>query len=232
MRSYAITATAIEHYADALAQFDHLLGRLTGKETQRASYGELEAMAQAEGSKLLRRLIQRRLDQRWSEAPQRERVGADGIARIQRREGCKRRLETRFGEVIVTRRGYGGRGLESVFPLDAALNHLPQSGDRCAMPVCVDDCRHFETCFRHGKNPAIHPRSREQPRDSPAPRSGGSGSTPGLTDTAGAPGPARTDRAWALRTSRPACLRALGPGRGGAPASAGGGLSALGAALP
>jgi hypothetical protein len=31
MTSYAITVTAIEHYADALAQFDHLLGRLTGK---------------------------------------------------------------------------------------------------------------------------------------------------------------------------------------------------------
>ena len=32
MTSYAITATAIEHYADALAQFEHLLGRLTHEE--------------------------------------------------------------------------------------------------------------------------------------------------------------------------------------------------------
>ena len=126
MRSYAITATVIEHSADALAQFDHLLGRLTGKEAQRASHGEVEAMVHAEGSELLRRLIQGHLDQRWSEEPQREReVGADGIARTQRREGCKRCLETRFGEVIVTRRGYGGRGLESVFPLDAELNLPP-----------------------------------------------------------------------------------------------------------
>ncbi len=126
MRSYAITAAAIEHYADALAQFDHLLGRLGGKEAQRASHGEVEAMVQAEGSELLRRLIQGHLDQRWSEEPPRARVvGADGIARTQRREGCKRRLETRFGEVVVTRRGYGGRGLESVFPLDAELNLPP-----------------------------------------------------------------------------------------------------------
>ena len=35
MTSYAITATAIESYADALAQFEHLLGRLTHEETQR-----------------------------------------------------------------------------------------------------------------------------------------------------------------------------------------------------
>lgn len=52
-------------------------------------------------------------------------MGADGSPRTHRHEGCARRLETRFGEVIVTRRGYGGRGLESVFPLDAALNLPP-----------------------------------------------------------------------------------------------------------
>ena len=67
MTSYAITATGIEHYADALGQFEHLLGRLTGKEAQRATHGELEALVQAEGSELLRRLIQGHLDQRGSE---------------------------------------------------------------------------------------------------------------------------------------------------------------------
>jgi hypothetical protein len=140
MTSDAITATAIEHYADALAQFDHLLGRLTGKEAQRATHGELEAMVQVEGSELLRRLIQGHLDQRWSEEPLRERVvGADGRARTQRREGCKRRLETRFGEVIVTRRGYGGRGLESVFPLDAELNLPPDKYSHGLREVVVQE---------------------------------------------------------------------------------------------
>ena len=37
-------------------------------------------------------------------------VGEDGIARTHRREGCRRHLESRFGEVMVTRRGYGGAG--------------------------------------------------------------------------------------------------------------------------
>ena len=126
MKSYAITAAAIEHYADSLAQFEYLLGRLTHEETQRVSHGELEAMVQAEGGELLRRLIQGHFDQRGAEEPFRERVvGADGIAKPHRREGCKRNLETRFGEVIVIRRGYGGRGLDSVFLLDAQLNLPP-----------------------------------------------------------------------------------------------------------
>ncbi len=87
------------------------------------SHGELEALVQAEGSELLRRLIQGHLNQRSCEEPLRECVvGADGMPRTQRREGRKRCLETRFGEVIVTRRGYGGRGMDSVFPLDAELN--------------------------------------------------------------------------------------------------------------
>jgi hypothetical protein len=126
MSSYTITAGAIEHYADALAQFEHLLGRLTDEENRRITHGALEAMVQAEGGELLRRLIQGHLDQRSVEEPIHERVvGEDGVARTHRRESCKRRLESRFGEVIVTRRGYGGRGLDSLFPLDAQLNLPP-----------------------------------------------------------------------------------------------------------
>ena len=40
MTSYAITASAIEHYADALAQFEHLLGRLSDEENQRVTHGQ------------------------------------------------------------------------------------------------------------------------------------------------------------------------------------------------
>jgi len=140
MTSYTITAGAIEHYADALAQFEHLLGRLTGEEAHRSTHGELEAMVQAEGSELLRRLIQGHLDQRGHEEPMRERVvGADGVARTHRREGCTRSLETRFGEVIVTRRGYGGRGLDSVFPLDAELNLPPDKYSHGLREVVVQE---------------------------------------------------------------------------------------------
>ena len=66
MTSYAITTPVIEHYEDAVAQFERLLGRLTHEESQRVSHGELEAIVQEEGSELLRRLIQGHLDQRRS----------------------------------------------------------------------------------------------------------------------------------------------------------------------
>jgi hypothetical protein len=140
MTSYANTVGAIEHYADALSQFEHLLGRLAGEEAQRASHGELEAMVQAEGSELLRRLIQGHLDQRGREEPMRERVvGADGVVRTHHREGCRRCLETRFGEVIVTRRGYGGRGVDSVFPLDAELNLPPDKYSHGLREMLVEE---------------------------------------------------------------------------------------------
>jgi hypothetical protein len=126
MTSYTIPALAIEHYTDAFSQFEHLVDRLTHEETQRMTHGEVESLIQSDGVELLRRLTQGYFDQRSAEEPNRERVvGEDGIPRTHRREGCKRRLETRFGEVTVTRRGYGGRGLDSVFPLDAELNLPP-----------------------------------------------------------------------------------------------------------
>jgi len=140
MTSYAITASAIEHYADALAQFQSLLGNLADEENQRLTHGELEAMVHTEGNELLRRLIQGHLDQRRVEEPVHARVvGEDGVARTHRRAGCQRRLESRFGEVIVTRRGYGGRGLDSVFPLDAQLNLPPDKYSHGLCGVLVEE---------------------------------------------------------------------------------------------
>ncbi len=65
--------------------------------------------------------------------------GPIGIARTHRREGYRRRLETRFGKVIVTRRGYGGRGLDSVFPLDAELNLPPDKYSHGLREVLVEE---------------------------------------------------------------------------------------------
>ncbi len=140
MTSYAITVGAIEHYAQACEQFEHLLERLAGAQAQRASHGEVEAIVQAEGNELLRLLIQGHLDQRSREEPVCARVvGADGNPRTQRRAGCTRHLETRFGEVMVTRWGYGGRGLDSVFPLDAELNLPPDKYSHGLREVLVEE---------------------------------------------------------------------------------------------
>ena len=140
MTSYTITAAAIEYYTDALGQFQQLLGKLTHQETQRMTHGELEALVQSDGNELLRRLMQGHFDQRGAEEPVRERVvGEDGIPRTHRREGCQRDLETRFGEVTITRRGYGGRGLESLFPLDAELNLPPDKYSHGLREVVVEE---------------------------------------------------------------------------------------------
>ena len=140
MTSYPITAPAIEHYRDALEQLEHLLGGLMHEEAQRMTHGEVETLVQTEGGELLRRMIQGHFNQRSAEEPIRERVvGADGLARPHRREGCTRRLETRFGEVVVTRRGYGARGLESVFLLDAELNLPPDKYSHGLREVLVEE---------------------------------------------------------------------------------------------
>jgi len=124
MESYPKFVAPMEiHYAQAYEQFMHLVGNLSDQGSQRLTHGEVETLIHAEGMELLRRLTQGHLDQRSEQEPLRERVlGEDGIARTHRREGCRRRLETRFGEVMVRRWGYGARGLPSVYPLDAELN--------------------------------------------------------------------------------------------------------------
>ena len=152
MTSYTITAAAIEYYTEALGQFQQLLGRLTHQETQRMTHGELEALVHSDGNELLRQLIQGHCDQRGAEEPVRERVvGEDGILRTHRREGCQRQLETRFGEVIVTRRSYGARGLDSVFPLDAELNLPPEKYSHGLRELVVEEIVRgsFEEAVEH-----------------------------------------------------------------------------------
>lgn len=141
MTSYPISRTTTStHYVGACEQFEHLIGSLKHPDTQKLTHGEVEALIHTEGMELVRRLNQAHLDQRSAEEPVRERVvGADGIPRTHRREGCERRLETRFGEVIVRRRGYGARGLESVFPLDAELNLPPDKSSHGLREQVVEE---------------------------------------------------------------------------------------------
>jgi len=141
MASYPIPSATIEpHYRDACEQFEHLLGRLKHPDAQKLTHGEVEAVIHSEGMELLRRMTQGHLDQRSAQEPIREKViGEDGYARTHHRAGCERGLESRFGEVTVTRRGYGARGLESVFPLDAELNLPPDKYSHGLREGVVDE---------------------------------------------------------------------------------------------
>jgi hypothetical protein len=127
MRSYLGLPTDIErHYQEVCETFERLIGKLSHVSCQRHTHGEIEELIHAEGMELLREMVQAHLNQRSEQEPVDEKhIGADGRVRTHRRCCCTRRLETRFGEVVVHRMGYGGRGMGGVFPLDSALNLPP-----------------------------------------------------------------------------------------------------------
>ena len=127
MPSYPECPTNIEpHYFEVCETFFGLLSQLNQATSQSLDHGELEEWIHTEGMELQRQLVQAYLNQRSANEPRHEKqIGADGMARTHRRADCPRALETRFGEVSVPRMGYGGRCMDSVFPLDSALN-LPR----------------------------------------------------------------------------------------------------------
>ena len=119
------TETGFDEFAAAREQFEKLIGELRSESTKNVEHGEVESLIEREGNELLRRLMQGHLDQRaQAEEPLDGLVGADGEERRYIR-ARSRELMTVFGEVTVRRLGYSGVGLDSVFPLDEALNLPP-----------------------------------------------------------------------------------------------------------
>ena len=88
------------------------------------THAELERELEEKGRELLRQLYQDHLTLRGDGEVRGPVIDAKGEERTHLRlQG--RAIETIFGEVTVERAGYGGRGMESLHPLDAELN-LPQ----------------------------------------------------------------------------------------------------------
>jgi len=108
-------------FASAREQFERIIRDLESETAFAMTHGDLEEQLRTEGFELLRRLFQGHLDARRPGEVAETVVGADGAARTHRREG-ERQLMTIFGAVTVGRMRYGGRGIDSVIPLDAALN--------------------------------------------------------------------------------------------------------------
>lgn len=115
---------ASEAYMPAQQKFNQLLTQLRAEQSQQMTHSQLESLIESEGRELLRRLLQGHLDERspgTSTSPVLDAL--DNTLSHQRTH--TRQLETLFGTVSITRTGYGGRGLESLHPLDGALN-LPE----------------------------------------------------------------------------------------------------------
>lgn len=117
-----------ELFAVADNLYDKLKRALVSEDMKALEHGDIEERVAGEGLEILRQLVQVHLDVRAHDEVRRESVtGADGVKRNHRREGCKRSLETLFGEVTVTRVGYSQRNATSLFPLDGELNLPPDS---------------------------------------------------------------------------------------------------------
>ena len=113
-------------YLSAQEQFYSIKSHLRSAQAQRMTHSELEQFLDLEGRELLRQMFQAHLDERGPGAVTESVVDANGQEHTHQRLHS-RSLRTIFGEVTVDRQGYGGRGLESLHPLDAELNLPPES---------------------------------------------------------------------------------------------------------
>lgn len=102
-------------------ELEHIITALQSADAAALSHSALEQLLSARGQELLRTLLQAHLDTRGPGAAAGPVRGADGIDREQARVH-ERELSTIFGAVQVRRLGYGADGVESLHPLDAALN--------------------------------------------------------------------------------------------------------------
>ena len=125
MLAYAVapTLTATGASTAAHEKFEQLLAHVRAPEAHQRTQSDLEALLEVEGRARLRRLLQAPLDERSPGTVAEPVMGADGRAHTHQRTHT-RHLMTIFGEVAVTRTGYGGHGTQSLHPLEAAL-HLP-----------------------------------------------------------------------------------------------------------
>jgi hypothetical protein len=120
----ALDQLQADAYLPAREQFDSIISHL--RESSRMTHSELEQFLNIDGREMLRRIFQGYLDESGSGAVTEPVLDANGQEHTHQRLHS-RSLTTIFGEVSLNRQGYGGRGVESLHPLDAELNLPPES---------------------------------------------------------------------------------------------------------
>lgn len=116
----------LQEFASAREQFGFILNELVSEEKSHSEHGDVEKFLDQEGNELIRRMFQGYFDMRANkEIKHRAVVSEDGIERNHIREGCQKNLESQFGTLVITRKGYSKKGIDSVYPLDKELN-LPK----------------------------------------------------------------------------------------------------------
>lgn len=114
------------------AHYAALKTRLLSDELLTSTEPDVERVLAVEQQELMRRLLQAHVTLRGQEVAAEPVVGVDGSERTHVRRDKARDLETVFGTVQVERTGYAGRGLSTLFPIDANLNLPP---DRYSLEV-------------------------------------------------------------------------------------------------
>ncbi len=113
-------------FDEVRAVYDHcarMAREAISEEMLESTFEEVEGRINKQGQELMRLLLQGHLDIRAKREEFREAViGKDGLIRDGVKEGCRRQLMSLFGEVVVTRIGYGKYGGQHLYPLDAELN--------------------------------------------------------------------------------------------------------------
>ena len=112
-------------YLPVQERFDSIKSHLRSKQAENWTISDLEQFLDLDGRELLLRFAQAYLDERGPGIVTEAVVDAHGQEHTHQRLQA-RSLKTSFGNVIVNRQGYGGRGLESLHPLDAELNLPPE----------------------------------------------------------------------------------------------------------
>jgi hypothetical protein len=111
-------------YLPARKQLESIITHL--QSVPRMTLNDLEQFLTDEGREILRRCIQGFLDERGPGAVNEPVIDAKNLEHTHHRLNT-RPVTTTFGDVTVSRQGYGGRGLDSLHPLDAELNLSEES---------------------------------------------------------------------------------------------------------
>jgi hypothetical protein len=123
---YRIDPAATPLFADADALYATMKETLTSEGFQGKTEADVQRWLAAEQKELMRRLFQSHITLRGQAQAQEPVVGADGVPRTHLRKEKLRKLETVVGTVEVERTGHSGRGLSTLYPVDASLN-LPET---------------------------------------------------------------------------------------------------------
>jgi hypothetical protein len=113
-------------FPESRREFESMTASLASEACMSMTHSELEALIEKQVREVARKLLEEQLALREGGPAEATVVGEDGVERTHKRTR-PRRLITTLGEVEVERIGYGQRGVDSRFPLDATLNLPPTS---------------------------------------------------------------------------------------------------------